>query len=80
MGWWVVSHTCETDLAKVGTVVRPSPRTLRVAYYDDVMLTNRDGAFEDYGMSRTFEGECFGGHRRRRGHWRGTVRRRIGGR
>jgi len=63
-----IAYLRETGVAKVGTVVGPSPRTLRVAYYDDAMLTNRDGAFEDNGMSRNFEGECFGGHRRRPGH------------
>lgn len=55
-----IAYPRETGLAKASTVVGAWPRTRNVAYYDDVMLTNRDGACEDYGLTRTYEGEFRG--------------------
>ena len=45
----------ETDLAKAEAVVGPWPQIRDVAYDNDMMPKNRDGAYEDYGLTRTYE-------------------------
>jgi len=47
----------ETDLAMVDAVVGSWPCTRDVVYDDDMMPKSRDGAHEDYGSTRTYEGE-----------------------
>ena len=54
-----IAHLRETDLATADAVVGALHRS-GVAYYNDVMPTNRDGASEDYDLTRTCEGEFRG--------------------
>jgi len=51
-----IAYPHETGLAKDDAAVGPWPRPLGVAYYNDMMPTNRGGAYEDYGLTRNFEG------------------------
>ena len=52
-----IAYLRETHLAMVGEVVGSRPRTRGVAYNDDMMPKNRNGAQEDCGLTRTYEGE-----------------------
>ena len=54
-----IAHLRETDLAKADAFVGSWSRS-DVAYYNDVTPTNQDGACEDYGLTRTCEGEFRG--------------------
>ena len=52
-----IAYLRETDL---DAVVGPGPQTRDIGYDDDMMPKNRDGAHEDYGSTRTYEGEFRG--------------------
>ena len=47
-----IAYLRETDLAKAEAVVGPWPQIRDVAYNNDMVPKNRDGA---YGLTRTYE-------------------------